>query len=365
MEATQALPAEFVDQVPVTSGFEAKDMTQADASTGLVQVDQARAIAEVQAGIVVAQMRPRDENGAYLRIIKSCKRKSLAEQATYAFPRGGKMVTGPSIRLAEEIARHWGNITYGLRELARKNGSSEIEAFAWDLETNTRVTRQFQMNHIRDTKQGPKAITDERDIYEYVASMGQRRVRACILEIIPGDIVDAAEAECKKTLEAGGGIPLEDRIRAMLTAFDGHGITQAMIEKRIGHPVKSIIPQELVTLQQVFQSIKDGVAKREAFFDLTVTGEAPATEAKEEKAKTTRTKKAEAPEEPPKTNGNGKAQKITMPQAQILSQQMQEFQVSVASFKRRFEVNNIEDLSATMYEDALAWINAEIDKQNQ
>ncbi len=362
--AAQSLPAEFVESIPVTSGFEAKDITQADASTGLVQVDQARAIAEVQAGIVVAQMRPRDENGAYLRIIKSCKRKSLAEQATYAFPRGGKMVTGPSIRLAEEIARHWGNITYGLRELARKNGASEIEAFAWDLETNTRVTRQFQMNHIRDTKQGPKAITDERDIYEYVASMGQRRVRACILEIIPGDIVDAAEAECKKTLEAGGGAPMEDRIRSMLAAFDGFGVTKAMIEKRIGHKVEAIIPQELVTLQQVYQSIKDGVAKRDAFFDLTATEQAEAQKAPEPSTeKKTRTRKAETTDEPPKTNGNGKG-KITMPQAQIISQQMNEFQLSVAAFKRRFEINNIEDLPADQYDEALTWLNTEIDKQN-
>ncbi len=77
----------------------------------------------------------------------------------------------------------------------------------------------------------------------------------------------------------------------------------------------------------------------------------------------TRTRKAEPTEEPPKTNGNGKG-KITMPQAQIISQQMNEFQLSVAAFKRRFEINNIEDLPADQYDEALTWLNTEIDKQN-
>jgi len=77
----------------------------------------------------------------------------------------------------------------------------------------------------------------------------------------------------------------------------------------------------------------------------------------------TRTRKTETTEEPPKTNGNGKG-KITMPQAQIISGQLNEFQLSVAAFKRRFEINNIEDLPADQYDEALTWLNTEIDKQN-
>jgi len=43
---------------------------------------------------------------------------------------------------------------------------------------------------------------------------------------------------------------------------------------------------------------------------------------------------------------------------------MNEFQLSVAAFKRRFEINNIEDLPADQYDEALTWLNTEIDKQN-
>lgn len=249
--------------------------TQVQAPSALVTVDQQRAIAEVQAAMVVARMNPRDEMRAYQRIVMACKRKSLAEQASYAYPRGGKMVTGPSIRLAEVIAGYWGNITYGLRELSRRSGISEVEAFAWDLETNTRVTRQFQVKHIRDKSEGGKELTGERDIYELVASMGQRRVRACILEVVPGDIVEGAEDECKKTLQGGGGEPMEDRIRKAVLAFGEFGVTKAMIETRLRHKIEATLPAELVQLQQIYRSLKDGMAKREEFFSLDI----PATDA--------------------------------------------------------------------------------------
>lgn len=258
-------------------------LQQVQTPSALTSVDQARAIAEVQAAMVVARMNPRDEMRAYQRIVMACKRKSLAEQAFYAYPRGGKMVTGPSIRLAEVIAGYWGNITYGLRELNRGKGISEVEAFAWDLETNTRVTRQFQVKHIRDKSEGGKELTGERDIYELVASMGQRRVRACILEVIPGDIVEGAEEECKKTLQGGNGEPIEDRIRKMVLAFSEFGISKDMIETRLRHKIEATIPAELVTLQQIYRSLKDGMAKREEFFDMTNSRAAGQSEKKDEK----------------------------------------------------------------------------------
>ena len=265
--------------VPQQNGM----LQQVQTPSALTSVDQARAIAEVQAAMVVARMNPRDEMRAYQRIVMACKRKSLAEQASYAYPRGGKMVTGPSIRLAEVIAGYWGNITYGLRELNRGKGISEVEAFAWDLETNTRVTRQFQVKHIRDKSDGGKELTGERDIYELVASMGQRRVRACILEVVPGDIVEGAEEECKKTLQGGNGEPMEDRIRKMVLAFSEFGISKDMIEARLRHKIEATLPAELVTLQQIYRSLKDGMAKREEFFDMTNSRAAGQSEKKDEK----------------------------------------------------------------------------------
>lgn len=238
------------------------------ANTGTTAIEQSRAISETQAAMIVAQKFPRNENSAYNKIITACKRMSLAETGLYAFRRGGQMVSGPSIRLAETMARCWGNMSYGFREIGRTEDSSEIEAFCWDMEANVRATRTFTAKHWRDTKSGGYAIKEERDKYEMVANQAQRRVRACILEMIPGDIVEAAEKECQKTLQGGDSRPIEDRVRDMLMAFKEFGITEPMIEEHLSHSIKAIMPAELVKLQQIYKSIKDGVAPREDFFNI-------------------------------------------------------------------------------------------------
>src|SRR5690606_13682459 len=119
-------------------------------------------------------------------------RPFLAQQAIYAYPRGPQTVTGPSIRLAEAMAQAWGNLDCGIREISQADGVSVAEAYAIDLETNIRISKTFHVRHVRDTKQGKKRLTDSRDIYELVANQGARRLRACILGILPGDVVDAA-----------------------------------------------------------------------------------------------------------------------------------------------------------------------------
>lgn len=239
----------------------------APAPSALVGVAESRAVAEVQAQYVIAKKFLRDENASYMRIIKACERPLLAEQAMYAYPRGAQLVTGPSIRLAEAMAQSWGNIDCGVREISQSDGMSIAEAYAIDLETNTRIAKTFHVPHSRDTKQGKKRLTDSRDIYELVANQGARRLRACILGIIPGDVIDAAVAQCAKTLESSD-VPIADQIRKLLVAFDELGVKSEHIEKRLGHKLDAIIPQEIVTLRGIYKSIKDGMADRSQFFDI-------------------------------------------------------------------------------------------------
>ena len=112
-----------------------------------VQADSQRAVAEVQAALVIAKQFPRNMNEAYDRIMNACQRPSLAQSSVYSYARGGTSITGPSIRLAEALAQNWGNIQFGIRELSAENGESTVEAFAWDVETNSRQTKVFQVRH--------------------------------------------------------------------------------------------------------------------------------------------------------------------------------------------------------------------------
>jgi hypothetical protein len=234
----------------------------------IVQIEQSRAAQEVQAAYVIAKKFPRDENQAFTKIMKACERPFLAEQAMYAYPRGNQVVTGPSIRLAEVLAQSWGNIDVGIREISQSNGISVAEAYAVDLETNFREVKIFHVPHERHTKKGTQRLTDPRDIYELVANQGARRMRACILAVIPGDIVEAAIERCKYTV-TNGKEPLIDRLRKLVLRFDEVGITLDQIEKRLGHKLDATIPAEAIQLQSILKSLKDGMAKRDDFFDVS------------------------------------------------------------------------------------------------
>lgn len=241
---------------------------------GMLAVASTREAQSVQAAMVIAQKFPRNTTQALTRIIENCKRRSLAERAIYSYPRGkGNVVSGPSIRLAETIAQSWGNLDFGIVELEKRRsvgtipGESTMMAYCHDLETNTRTTKIFSVSHKRDTKAGSYALDDERDIYEIAANNGARRLRACILGVIPADVVEAAVEQCEKTMEGGQG-PLIDRVRSVVLGFADLGVTQEMIEKRLGHKIEVTTEAELVKLRQIGTSIRDNFADRSEFFDL-------------------------------------------------------------------------------------------------
>ncbi|MGL3752317.1 hypothetical protein [Bacillus velezensis] len=228
---------------------------------------------EVQAAMVIAKKFPRDVYAAFDRIKKACERRLLAENAVYEYPRGGTKVSGPSIRLAEALAQNWGNIDYGIMELEQKAGESSVMAYAWDLETNTRQTKIFTVKHERKARGAITKLDDPRDIYEMVANQGARRVRACILGVIPGDIVDAAVDMCQKTLISGHKEPLEDRLRSAFSLFKKEfGITKEMIQGYIGSNVDAFTEQDFLKIGRIYTALRDGMAKKEDYFHVKATG---------------------------------------------------------------------------------------------
>lgn len=224
-------------------------------------------IARVQAQLCFAASRPRNELKAVDKMLNAFQRKSLAEVSTYQYAKGGTDVSGLSIRAAEAMAMAWGNIDFGFRELEQKHGESTIEAYAWDLETNVRRAITFRVPHYRDTKSGRRRLEDSRDIYELVANQSSRRVRACILAVIPRDIQDAVVEQVENTIKATIEITPE-YIKKMLTMFEQFGVTKAMIEKRIQRNIDSVTPAQVVALGRIFNSLKDGMGVVADFFEV-------------------------------------------------------------------------------------------------
>jgi hypothetical protein len=230
------------------------------------QATVGRQMEEVKAMVFMAKQFPRDENAALERILKACERKTLAESAMYEYPRGGQKVTGPSIRLAETIARSWGNIVFGVNELEQRGGESVVKAYAWDIETNVQQEKTFTVKHERRAAGVNKRLDDPRDIYEMVANQGARRVRACILGIVPGDVVEAAVEKCKETLAKNIG-DIKEHINKMIKAFEAYKVTPEMLEKFIGCKIEAFSANDLVRLGGVYNSLKDGMAKPGQYFE--------------------------------------------------------------------------------------------------
>ncbi|MBR5823670.1 MAG: hypothetical protein IKY67_05975 [Paludibacteraceae bacterium] len=234
---------------------------------GTVAIEASRAIAEAQGKLVIAKQFPRSETKAYALVQQACSRQGIAEKAFYSYSRGSSVVSGPTIRFAEELARCWGNIDYGIKELSQDDGKSEMQAYAWDLETNAISVQNFTNPHIREANGKAKRLTSQRDIYEINANMGARRLRSRILAILPSDLVDMAINECKNTLAGNNEEPLIDRVKKMIVAFGKLGVTQEQIETRLKRKVDTMTIDDFTDYIGIYNAIKQGESKVADWFD--------------------------------------------------------------------------------------------------
>ena len=259
------------------------DRAAAEARTAVTQttaVEQARAVAEVQAAVLVAQQLPRDNARVWAEMRAACGRLALAQRAFYAVPNRG---SGASVHLARELARIWGNLDYGVRELRRddERHESEILATAWDQQTNVRSSRTFQVPHARMAGKGAdkrrEALVDLGDIYANNQNQGARAVRECIFSILPADFVDEAKTLCRATIERGDGEPLDVRIANAVTAFAALGVQVPQIERRVGRRRGQWTAADLADLAVLIGSLKRReVTVAEAFPDPVTADEVQA-----------------------------------------------------------------------------------------
>lgn len=265
MESEEIMTQEQSPNMPAMHGGVMAQMDKIN--QGTVAIEASRAIAEAQGKLVIAKRFPRDEVEAYAKAIEACQRPTMAAKAFYSFPRGGQTVEGPTIRFAEELARCWGNIDYGIKELSQDDGKSEMQAYAWDLETNAQSVQNFTNPHKREQGKKMVNLTSQRDIYENNANMATRRLRSRILAILPSWFVEDAIEECKKTLAGRNDTPLIDRVKKMVVAFAKIGVTQEQIEKRLKKKIDTMNADDFVEYTGIYNAIKQGESKIAEWFE--------------------------------------------------------------------------------------------------
>ncbi|MFE2326083.1 hypothetical protein ACFXD5_19510 [Streptomyces sp. NPDC059385] len=232
-------------------------------------VEQSRAVAEVQAAVLIARQFPRNEAQAIARMRVACSQPELAQRAFFRFPRGGSQVSGETIQFAKALAGCWGNLQHGLTELRRDDEykQSEMQAWAWDLESNQRASTTFIVPHARWANNRAQELADFRDIYENNANNGARRLREMIFTVLPVWFIEQAKTICANTLSgANSDKPRAQRAADAIKAFDEIGITVDQIEAKLGRKSDKWTDPDLGQLQVVYQSIQRGEATRDEEF---------------------------------------------------------------------------------------------------
>lgn len=216
---------------------------------------------EIQSAIIIAKRFPRDEDSAFQKLMKACGRSTFAGDAQYSFPRGEGLVSGPSVQLAREAARNWTNIRYGLTIIRDDAQSRQIQGWAWDVETNTKVTAEDDFQKLIFRKGKGWIAPDERDLRELTNRRGAILVRNCILQILPKDLIEDALYQCSTTLESDAAKDPDAARKRILVSFSELNVTAEMLSAYLGHPVGQSSPAEIAGLRKVYASIRDGNTK--------------------------------------------------------------------------------------------------------
>lgn len=257
-------------------------------------VEQSRAVAEVQAAIYVARQFPREVGRSRNNMQSACGSMALASKAFYRFPRAGGAVEGSTIHLAKTLAQTWGNIQYGVSEMRRDDEyrQSEMQAWAWDVEANTRHVLTFIVPHAKFAGGQVKALEDLRDIYENNANNGARRLREAIFAVIPDWFIEEAEELCRETLNKGDGKPLEQRIEGAIGVFKQLGVSEERLEQKLGRKKAQWTGADIAQLLITHKSIqRREIAVDEEFPQARIT-------AAEIKGNTGRGKTSPPPDDP-------------------------------------------------------------------
>lgn len=212
---------------------------------------------DLQAQIAAAQTRPRNPERVKANVIFSCEQPELAAEALYEYvDTNGRRVVGPTITLARELLRCWGNVSSTMIELARTDNQSTMHTWAVDLEANVWADRRVIVPHVRDVDGIQTPVTDTRELTGLVNDITARRQRRCILDIIPSWLVNMAKAKCIETLSA---IPFNEQLTDLLSDFgENYGIDTDQLVAKSGVPFEQWSVITLARLRAVFNGLDLG-----------------------------------------------------------------------------------------------------------
>ena len=222
---------------------------------------------------------------AYPRSIARCMQNILslatldtetAQECVYALPRGGKPITGPSVRLAEIIASQWGNCQIGSRVVAVDRAEKVViaEGVFHDLETGMKRVAQVQR---RISDKTGKLFNDD-----MIAVTGNAAasvaMREAVLKGVPKAIWRKAYEAAEHVIK-GDVKTLTVRRADAIKSFAAFGIAPDQIFSCIEVAgLDDVGIEEIGILTAIYKAIRSGEATPEEYFPPSTIA-AKATEA--------------------------------------------------------------------------------------
>lgn len=224
----------------------------------IVQVDAVER-ANVDSQVATAKRYPRDiRRSIDNSVVMATMNQETAQSCSYALPRGGKPITGPSVHLAKIIVSNWGNMRTEAKVVQITDKQVISRGTCWDLETN--VASAFEVRRSIIGKNGQRFSDDMITVTGNAAN--SIAYRNAVFAVIPRAITDRVYYAAQKFIT--GDLSDSDKLLKVRTGIlnnfkNNYGITEEEVVKMCGkQTVNQIGADEISMLMGTIQALKDG-----------------------------------------------------------------------------------------------------------
>jgi hypothetical protein len=183
--------------------------------------------------------------------------QETAKTCTYAVPRAGKSITGPSVHMAKILVQCWGNIRIEARVVDIDVKHVTSEAVCWDLETNVAIKAQVKRSVMtRNGRMSDDMITVTGNAANSIA------LRNAVYSVIPKSVINKAYDAAISTIT--GDLSDETKLIAKRKKVvdglkDAYNVTEEEVLSSIGKvSIQHIKAEDIAILIGIGTAIKDG-----------------------------------------------------------------------------------------------------------
>lgn len=188
--------------------------------------------------------------------------EAVAAECSYAVPREGKTIEGPSARFAEIVASAWGNSRAGARIVAEDDRFVTAQGVFHDLQKNVSIT--YEVRRRITTKGGKKFGDDMVSVTGNAAA--SIALRNAILKGVPKAFWQDLWEESRR-VAAGEHRPMANRRAEAIKAMQRFNVTPQQVLDHFeikGEP--DLTPEHLERLRGYIVAFRDGDVEPETVF---------------------------------------------------------------------------------------------------